>query len=190
VIWGKTVHVTLFAALWLSGAGRALAQADCTARTPANAAPSDAHDPGVLLGTWDIQLIDTAGRTQPARYRQLRLVLERPDSVQRRFWPRVSLVGRLAAALIAPVHRPVDPTRRPDIALAGDLLQLGGFGILDGPGGDVLRLTGSTGEGFWGLWQHSRGFEVLVLMTDSGPEPVEDVTPQGYFCAQRVMPGR
>jgi hypothetical protein len=186
VTWCKAVNATVFAALWLSMAGRAFAQAACTARARADAAPFDAHDPGVLLGTWDFLLIDTAGRTQPSTYRQLRLVLERPDSAQRRFWPRVSLVARLAGPLIAPVHRPVDPTERPDMALAGDLLQLGQFGMLDGPGGDVLRLTASTGEGFWGLWQHSRGFEVFLVMTDSGPKPVEDVTPQGYFCAHSV----
>jgi len=176
------------AALGLSVADRAFAQAGCTGRAPADAVPLDSHDPGVLLGTWDILLIDTTGHTQPSNYRQLRLALARPDSAQRRFWPTVSLVGRPASPVIAPVHRPVDPTERPEIALAGDLLQLGGFGMLDGPGGDVLRLTANTGEGFWGLWQHSRGFEVLVVKTDSGSEAIEAVTPQGYFCAHRVSP--
>lgn len=186
VTWCKAVHAIVCAALWLSVAGRAFAQAGCTGRTPADATPLDSHDPGALLGTWDILLIDTTGHTEHSSYRQLRLVLERPDSAQRRFWPTVSLVGRLASPLIAPVHRPVNPTGRPEIALAGERLQLGGFGMLDGQGGDVLRLTTNTGEGFWGLWEHSRGFEVLVVMTDSGFAPVEDVTPRGYFCAHRV----
>jgi hypothetical protein len=158
------------------------------ARAPAAAAPIDALDPMKLLGTWDILLIDTTTRPQPSTYRQLRLALEAPDSAQRRFWPTVSLVGRLATPLMAPVHRPGDPTGSPDIALAGDRLQLGGFGMLDGPGGDVLQLTASTGEGFAGLWEHARGFEVLVVTTDSGSEPVEYVTARGYFCARRVAP--
>src|SRR6185436_4564796 len=108
VTWCKTVHAMVCAGLGLSVADRAFAQAGCTGRAPADAVPLDSHDPGVLLGTWDILLIDTTGHTQPSNYRQLRLVLARPDSAQRRFWPTVSLVGRPASPLIAPVHRPVD----------------------------------------------------------------------------------
>jgi hypothetical protein len=182
----SAVQVTLFVVLWLSVSGRALAQAGCTARRSADSAPVAARHLAKLLGTWDIMLIDTTARPQPAVYRDLRLTLERPDSVQRRFWPNVSAVGHLASQSLAPVHRPPAPTGWPEIALTGDRLQLGGFEILDGDG-DVLWITASTPKEFRGFWRHSAGLEIVVR-ADSAPEPQQDVTPQGYFCARRVTP--
>jgi hypothetical protein len=173
-------------ALGLAAATPAAAQGGCSEMIPADAAPIDLAHPVTLLGTWDILLVDTASRPQPSIYRQLRLRLDPPDSVQHRLWPKVTLVGQLAAPLIAPVHRSIDPTGRPEIALSGDLLQLGGFGVLDGAGSDALQPVASDGESVWGAWRQSRGFEVVLIPTDSGPVPIQSVAPQGYFCGRRV----
>lgn len=111
--------------------------------------------------------------------------LEKPDSVHRRFWPVVSLVGHIEPDL-PPIYRSPDPRMPPPIVLWGGHLQLDGFERVDGPGYDVLRPQASTPDQFWGEWGQVEGFGIALERTDSGYVPLRVEPARGFFCAWRL----
>jgi hypothetical protein len=162
------------------------AQSDCVEAIPRQAEPWVPERAEVLVGAWQVTMMNVARGHGPAPYRRFNLRLQKPDSVQHRVWTSVSLIGDIARDL-PPIYQFHDPMTPPPVVLWDQSLQLGGFGTVDGPGYDMLRPQASTRDGFWGEWGHIEGFgQITVEPTDSGYVPHRIEPARGYFCASRL----
>jgi hypothetical protein len=137
-----------------------------------------------LTGTWDLVLMNTVGRPEPALYRTVRLRLAPPESTAR---PRV--IGlRMVGTVLSPSplggRSSAVAAADPGVGNAGRTLYLSGMGVTDA-NGDFLHPTGVSPEAFWGTWQLSSGIEMLATRDSTGAwVPLE--APRGFFCARRA----
>jgi hypothetical protein len=155
----------------------------CKASPPAGAQLYNVRTAASLAGTYDLQLVVTAG-SRDDDTGPYRLVLWANDSARRYAYMRPAPIGRwpgerplagyLDGALLDEnsVLRSREPDR-PGATVIDSVLHVGPVDVLDG-GGDWLVIGATTPEGFWGRWHRDRGIEL-------DPHPT-----RGRFCAIRV----
>jgi len=185
VLTNRVRGAVVFAAFYAIQLSPLPAQSDCVEAVPAQARPWVPDEAEALVGTWQITMMNVASGPRPVSYRQFNLRFQEPDSVQRSYWPSVSLIGDIATD-VPSTYQSHDPMMPPPIVLWDHRVQLGVFGTVDGPGYDVLRPQASTHKGFWGEWGQVEGFGIAVQHTESGYVPLRVKPARGYFCARRL----
>jgi hypothetical protein len=162
--------------------------AACEAQAPRGTSPFTIAKVEHLAGEFEIVTVDSTAT--PTRQVTRRVHLYVNDSLRRYPARRIGYWGgtrHLAGWIISDASDPYtsmlksqDPDH-PGVVWLGESLRIGDYDVLDGAGGDNLRVRWYSKHGFGGAWTSDMGFEVVI---DSLGRMLPD--PAGYFCARRL----